>query len=93
MKDFHDIWALTHNLDFDGERLAEAIRRTFEQRKTELPQSVPTAFTSSLYDDKTKQTQWEAFLRKGLDTTETPTLTDVTKAIHDLKNGRAPESA
>jgi hypothetical protein len=84
MKDFHDIWTLMHNLDFDGKKLAEAIRRTFERRKTELPQSVPTAFTPSFYDDKIKQTQWQAFLRKGLGTTETPSLTDVTKALHDF---------
>lgn len=82
MKDFHDIWTLAHNLDFGGEKLAEAIRTTFEQRKTELPQSVPTAFTSSFYDDRTKQTQWQAFLRKGLGTSETPTLTVVANAIH-----------
>lgn len=84
MKDFHDIWTLSHNLDFDGRKLAEAIRRTFEQRKTELPQSAPTAFTSSFYDDKTKQTQWEAFLRKGLRTSQTPTLIVVVNAIHDF---------
>jgi len=61
-----------------------AIRRTFEQRKTELPQSIPTAFTPSFYDDKTKQTQWQAFMRKGLGTSETPTLTVVANAIYDF---------
>jgi hypothetical protein len=30
MKDFHDIWTLANNLQFAGERLGEAIRRTFE---------------------------------------------------------------
>lgn len=84
MKDFHDIWTLMHNLVFDGKELAEAIRRTFERRKTELPQSVPTAFAPSFYDDKTKQTQWQAFVRKGLGSTEASSLPDVTKGLHDF---------
>lgn len=37
-----------------------------------------------LVDDRTKQTQWEAFLRKGLGTGETPTLPVVTTAIRDF---------
>lgn len=48
----------------------------------ELSQSVPTACTSSFYDDKIKQTQCEAFFRKGLGTSEAPTLTVVVNAIN-----------
>ena len=84
MKDFHDIWTLARNLDFDGGKLAEAIRRTFERRKTDLPKSVPIAFTSGFYQDKVKQTQWQAFLRKGLAEAETLSLADVAKAIRDF---------
>lgn len=39
MKDFHDVWTLARNLEFDGQRLSEAIRRTFERRRTNLPGS------------------------------------------------------
>ncbi len=84
MKDFHDIWTLAHNLEFDGEILSEAIRKTFERRKTELPYSVPTAFTSEFSEDKTKQTQWRAFLNKGLVTGEEVLLADVVSALRDF---------
>lgn len=82
MKDFHDIWTLARNLEFDGERLSEAIRRTFERRKTKLLESAPTAFTAEFYEDKAKQTQWQAFLNKGLATKETLSLANVTKVLH-----------
>ena len=29
MKDFHDVWTLACNLEFDGQRLSEAIQKTF----------------------------------------------------------------
>ncbi len=84
MKDFHDIWTLARNLEFDGQRLSEAIRKTFERRKTDLPNSVPTAFTPEFYEDKAKQTQWQAFLNKGLVTNEAITLTGVIEVIRDF---------
>lgn len=84
MKDFHDIWTLSRNLEFDGQRLSEAIRKTFERRKTDLPKSLPTAFTPEFYDDKAKQTQWQAFLNKGLTTNEKLPLPDVVKVARDF---------
>lgn len=84
MKDFHDIWTLAHNLRFDGQRLSEAIRKTFKRRKTDLPKSVPTAFTPEFYEDKTKQTQWQAFLNKGLATKEAIKLAKAMEVISDF---------
>ncbi|MHB8534875.1 MAG: nucleotidyl transferase AbiEii/AbiGii toxin family protein [Sulfuricaulis sp.] len=84
MKDFHDIWTLAHNLGFDGHRLSEAIRKTFERRKTDLPKTMPTAFTPEFYEDKIKQTQWQAFLNKGLATMEAITLAKVMEVISDF---------
>lgn len=84
MKDFHDIWVLARNLDFEGERLSEAIRRTFARRKTTLPKTMPTAFTPEFYENKMKQTQWRAFLNKGLATDEGIPLADVTMLLHSF---------
>lgn len=81
MKDFYDLWVMARTFDFDGEKLSEAIRRTFERRRTGLPESVPTAFTPEFYEDKAKQTQWQAFLRKGLATKEGVPLADVAMAM------------
>jgi hypothetical protein len=81
MKDFHDVWTLARNLEFDGQLLSEAIRRTFERRKTKLPESTPTAFTPEFFEDRTKQTLWRAFLSKGLATNEEVPLVQVTNVI------------
>jgi|GEM_PF-2629019 len=42
LKDFYDIWMLSRQYNFEGGRLAEAIRQTFEQRGTILvePQEI-----------------------------------------------------
>ncbi len=84
MKDFHDIWTLTRHLGFDGMKLTEAIRRTFERRKTPLPGSDPTAFTSEFYEDTAKQTQWRSFLRKGQLENEELTLGHVAKDLREF---------
>ncbi len=84
MKDFHDVWTLAHTLEFEGVRLSGAIRKTFERRKTELPESVPTAFTSEFYADRTKQVQWQAFLSKGLATREALSLDQAMGMLRDF---------
>lgn len=84
MKDFHDIWTLTCYLEFEGTRLAEAIRRTFTRRKTPLPNSNPIAFTPEFYEDTTKQAQWRAFLRRLLLENEKLTLGDVVEQLREF---------
>ncbi len=84
MKDFHDIWTLAHHLHFQGSTLSAAIQRTFECRKTPLPDTVPMALTAEFYDDKQKQIQWRAFLRKGRLAEEVLELADVAKLLRDF---------
>jgi len=97
MKDFYDIWLLMGQFDFNGSKLAEALKRTFEHRKTLLPADKPL-FTEEIYDGKSdRQTLWNAFLKKG-DTTHAPKeLSATAKAIEEflikpleaIKNGQA----
>ncbi|MDA8088828.1 MAG: nucleotidyl transferase AbiEii/AbiGii toxin family protein [Nitrospiraceae bacterium] len=61
MKDFYDIWLLSRQFDFEGKKLAEAIRLTFDRRGTALPGEAAT-FTKDFID--AKQTQWKAFIKK-----------------------------
>lgn len=84
MKDFYDLWAMARTFDFDGELLCAAIRKTFERRKTDLPKTAPTAFTPEFYEDKTKQTQWQAFLGKGLAAKESLPLAEVTTMLRSF---------
>lgn len=58
MKDFYDIWLLSRQFDFDGRELAEAIRRTFRRRGTELPSELEALSGPFVAD---KQTLWTAF--------------------------------
>ena len=65
MKDFYDIWLMMRQFDFSGSNLAEALKRTFGHRKTDLPKAQPL-FAEEIYDEKSdRQTLWKAFLRKG----------------------------
>jgi hypothetical protein len=64
MKDFWDIRLLSRQFDFDGKTLAAAIAETFAARHTAIPPD-PVAFSEAFIQDKTKQTQWKAFLRKN----------------------------
>ena len=61
MKDFYDIWLLSRQFDFDGARLAEAIRLTLERRGTALPTEIE-AFTEPFID--AKQIQWTTFWKR-----------------------------
>ena len=81
MKDFYDIWVLARDFDFDGELLCQAIRATFERRKTQLPDTEPLAFTPEFYDDRQKQTQWQAFINKSGLTEESVALDQVIDAL------------
>ena len=65
MKDFYDLWVLANRFRFESTTLAAAIEATFQTRRTTLPLSAPLAFTADFYDLSSKQTQWEAFLRKS----------------------------
>mgnify|MGYP001578778758 CR=1 FL=1 len=61
MKDFYDIWLLSRLFNFNGEELCEAIKRTLNNRSTQIPVKIP-AFSEPFITAKT--TQWNAFTRK-----------------------------
>jgi len=77
MKDFYDVWSLARAFEFDGGTISRSIRATFERRRTPLPTEDPLALSPSFADDRVKQTQWRAFVRKGRLLTEAPPLPDV----------------
>jgi hypothetical protein len=82
MKDFHDLKTLASLFPFDASSLSQAIRRTFERRKTPLPlEALPTALTAEFYDDATKQKQWNAFVTKNKLYIEPISLQEVTAGI------------
>ena len=84
MKDFYDIWTLANAFEFDGPPLCAAIRATFERRQTALPSASPLALTAEFGADRTKATQWIAFLRKGRLTDSPPRLEEVTALLESF---------
>lgn len=64
MKDFYDIWMLSRAFDFKGEILAEAVEKTFKNRKTPIT-AFPTVFKPSFIQDGDKNVQWLGFIKKA----------------------------
>lgn len=65
LKDFYDLWFLTRADAINETLVTEAVRATFERRKTALPTDVPRP----LADDfaASREAQWKGFLtRNGL---------------------------
>lgn len=77
MKDFYDIWELSRAYEFDKDRLAKAIKATFERRNTKIPAETPDALTPAFANDAAKQQQWNAFAQ-GIeaDVPDLPTVID-----------------
>lgn len=65
MKDYFDLWILAKQADFDGAVLSQAIRATFERRRTDIPRSLPIGLSDEFANDVQKEKQWQAFLRKN----------------------------
>ena len=81
LKDFLDIWVLAQGRAFDGAVLAEAIRGTFERRRTPLPDTTPIALTPAFHSAEAKQAQWTAYVRKARVQGEMPSLDEVAEHI------------
>jgi hypothetical protein len=82
MKDFYDIWFLAKNFRFDGVLLGHAIRATFARRRTDLPNGVPFALSSSFADAPAKQSQWKAFITRT--STASPAL-DLPTVVDEIR--------
>ena len=80
MKDFYDIWLLSNHFDFSGTILSEAISKTFNKRRTELPSNIDE-FIRGLKSDPAKDRQWKGFIRKNKLEDAPSTLDDVLDAI------------
>lgn len=80
MKDFYDVWLLARSFAFDGETLAEAVRRTFASRENVV--SLPLVAFSEGFS-ASKAAQWRAF-RKRADHEQVP---DAFEAVVDTVRG------
>jgi hypothetical protein len=79
MKDFFDIWLLSRQFDFEGKKLAEAIRLTLERRGTVLPGEI-VAFSDEFI--AARQVNWTAFRNRLQQSVVPASFVDVIHAIH-----------
>ena len=79
MKDYFDLWVLLDDSTLDEAEIRRAIQATFERRTMPMPTTVPIGFSDAFAADATKQTQWNAFLKKNR--LEALSLADVVDAL------------
>jgi len=84
MKDFYDIWLLAKGHPFEGSVVSHALQTTFVRRQTPFPVDIPTALTDRFVKDRLKQTQWNAFVRKGHLAAEQASLSEVVKLLRSF---------
>lgn len=100
IKDFFDLHYLATHFDFDRETLTEAVRRTFERRRTPVPEHQPVAFSRDYWDNPTRPAQMRAFTRRAkiavpddfADDCARTLRTFLSPVLEDLRVGEAPSS-
>jgi hypothetical protein len=65
IKDFFDIRHLAERFEFNRPTLAEAVRRTFERRRTPVPPDDPFGLTAAYWDNPSRPAQIRAFARRA----------------------------
>jgi hypothetical protein len=98
IKDFFDLHHLASHFEFDRATLVESVRRTFERRRTPIPEQQPIALTSAYWDNPSRPTQVRAFARRARIAVpedfadECARVLDafLSPVLEDLRSGRAP---
>lgn len=65
IKDFFDLHHLSSHFEFDRATLAEAVRRTFERRRTPIPAEAPIGLTPAYWENPSRPAQVRAFARRA----------------------------
>jgi hypothetical protein len=82
MKDFFDVRVMAGEFEFSGAVLCLAIKSTFKRRDALLPLETPVALTGAFAVDKSKNIQWDAFIRKNRLHIKEKSLTEVIDFLH-----------
>jgi hypothetical protein len=65
IKDFFDLHYLARHFEFDRATLSEAVRRTFERRRTPILEEVPIGLTPTYWENPSRPAQVRAFARRA----------------------------
>ena len=82
IKDFFDLHHLASRFEFDRATLTEAVRRTFERRRTPIPAEDPLGLTPAYWENPSRPAQVRAFARRaGLEVPAKP-AEEFTRVLH-----------
>lgn len=81
MKDFYDIWLLSHQFRFELRNLAEAVRLTFKQRGTELYLPIEAFSEEFIFS---RQSMWTAFRKRLKKNHIPPSFQDIATAVESF---------
>lgn len=84
LRDYFDIAVLAERHRFEGNLLLDAVRNTFQRRRTPFPNSVPPGLRIEFARLPQKQAQWGGFLRKSGLTSVPTELTIVVERINSF---------
>ncbi|MBM3451137.1 MAG: nucleotidyl transferase AbiEii/AbiGii toxin family protein [Armatimonadetes bacterium] len=100
IKDFFDIHHLATHFEFDRATLAEAVRRTFERRRTPIPADDPIGLTPGYWENPSRPIQVRAFARRtGLAVPASFTAFAellggfLSPVLHDVRAGTLPKGS
>jgi predicted nucleotidyltransferase component of viral defense system len=65
IKDFFDLHHIASRFDFERKTLGEAVRRTFERRRTQIPDDRPISLTRAYWENPSRPMQMRAFARRA----------------------------
>ena len=65
MKDYYDLRALIRDERIDEGYLVDAIRATFDRRRTRIPGTIPVGLSDEFANSPAKIAQWRAFLDRN----------------------------
>lgn len=85
MKDYFDLYMLAREGATDVAVLAKAIAATFERRRTARPSTLPIGLSDEFAQDRDKQAQWAAFLKRNR--LKAPSLDEVVREVRRLVGG------
>ena len=79
-----DIWTLSRNFSFDFRLLKTAVSRTFGRKGIGIPEDWPVGLTDAFAEDRDKNLQWRAFLRKTEPASKPDSLADAVTRIREF---------
>ena len=99
IKDFFDLHHLASKFEFDRATLSEALKRTFDRRRTPVPEEAPIGLTPAYWENPSRPIQVRAFARRaGLELPDDPgrEFTELLSAfllpiLDDLRRGEGCE--